>query len=58
MSKIIEVTDLSLPGPKVYTRLTEAQLRSRLEPEKGFLLPRAPRLSVPHWTPGLSRFRC
>ena len=44
MSKIIEVTDLSLPGLEVYTRLTEAQLRSRLEPEKGVFIAESPKV--------------
>ena len=35
MPNIIEITDLSLPELDVYARLTEAQLRNRLEPEKG-----------------------
>ena len=35
MSEIIEITNLSAPELDVYARLTEAQLRSRLEPEKG-----------------------
>ena len=35
---IIEVTDLSAPELDVYTRLTEAQLRNRLEPEKGVFI--------------------
>ena len=44
MSKIIEVTDLSLPGLEVYTRLTEAQLRNRLEPEKGVFIAESPKV--------------
>ncbi len=38
MSGIIEVTDLSDPALEVYARLTEAQLRNRLEPEKGIFI--------------------
>ena len=36
--KIITVTDLRQPELDVYTRLTEAQLRNRLEPEKGIFI--------------------
>ena len=38
MPHIIEVTDLAAPELDVYARLTEAQLRNRLEPDKGCLL--------------------
>ena len=37
MPTIIEITDLSDPALDVFARLTENQLRSRLEPEKGVL---------------------
>ena len=30
---VIEISDLSLPELDIFARLTEAQLRSRLEPE-------------------------
>lgn len=43
MPNIIEITDLSAPELDVYARLTQAQLRNRLEPEKASLLPKAPR---------------
>ena len=43
MPTIIEITDLSAPELAVYTRLTEAQLRNKLEPEKGILSPKAPK---------------
>ena len=39
MPNIVEITDLSAPELDVYARLTQAQLRSRLEPEKGIALP-------------------
>ena len=35
---IINITDLSQPELDVYTRLTEAQLRNRLEPERGVFI--------------------
>ena len=38
MSQIIEITDLAAPELDVFARLTEAQLRNRLEPEKGVFI--------------------
>ncbi len=38
MANIIEITDLSMPELALFTRLTEAQLRNRLEPEKGIFI--------------------
>ncbi len=38
MSTIIEIQDLSAPELEVYTKLTNAQLRSKLEPEKGVFI--------------------
>ncbi len=38
MSNIIEITDLSIPELDLFLRLTEAQLRNRLEPEKGIFI--------------------
>ena len=35
MPNIIEISDLSAPELDAYARLTEAQLRNRLEPDKG-----------------------
>ncbi len=42
MPNIIELTDFSAPELDVYTRLTEHQLRSRLEPEKGIFIAESP----------------
>ena len=36
--KIINITDLNQPELDVYARLTESQLRNRLEPEKGIFI--------------------
>ena len=36
--RIIEVRDLELPELEVYARLTETQLRSRVDPEKGVFI--------------------
>jgi tRNA G18 (ribose-2'-O)-methylase SpoU len=44
MARIIEVTDLNDPGLEAYARLTEAQLRSRLEPEKGVFIAESPKV--------------
>lgn len=38
MPHIIEITDIRDPALDVYARLTEHQLRSRLEPEKGIFI--------------------
>ena len=38
MPDIIEIKDLEIPELSVYTKLTEAQLRNRLEPEKGIFI--------------------
>ena len=41
---IIEITNLSCPGTEVYSRLTEAQLRNRREPEKGIFIAESPKV--------------
>ena len=38
MPNIIEITDFSAPELDTYARLTEAQLRNKLEPEKGIFI--------------------
>ena len=38
MPNIIEITDLAAPELDIFTRLTEAQLRNRLEPRKGIFI--------------------
>ncbi len=38
MSNIIEISDLSSPDLDVFARLTETQLRNRMEPEKGIFI--------------------
>ena len=43
MPNIIEITDFSAPELDVYARLTQAQLRNRLEPEKGVFIAESPR---------------
>lgn len=44
MPKIIEVTDFSVPELDAFARLTEAQLRNRLEPEKGIFIAESPKV--------------
>lgn len=44
MSEIIEITVLNDPALDVYARLTEAQLRNRLEPEKGVFIAESPKV--------------
>lgn len=42
MTEIYEIDTLSLPELDVYTRLTDAQLRSKQEPEKGIFIAESP----------------
>lgn len=44
MAELIEITSLDLPELEVFTRLTEAQLRNRLEPEKGIFIAESPKV--------------
>lgn len=44
MARIIEITDLTGPELDVFARLTEAQLRSRVEPEKGVFIAESPKV--------------
>lgn len=46
MPKIIEIQDLNAPELDVFARLTEAQLRNRLEPEKGVFIAESPKVIV------------
>ena len=43
---LIEVTSLSDPRLDVFARLTEAQLRNKLEPEKGIFIAESPKVIV------------
>ena len=40
---IIEITSLEHPGAEIFGTLTEAQLRNRIEPEKGIFIAESPR---------------
>lgn len=44
MAQIIEVADLNDPALACYAQLTNAQLRSRLEPERGVLIAESPKV--------------
>ena len=42
MARIVEIEDLNAPELGVFAHLTEAQLRNRLEPEKGLFIAERP----------------
>ena len=44
MPNTIEITDFSSPELDMFARLTEAQLRNRLEPEKGVFIAESPKV--------------
>jgi len=44
MANIVEIKDFSAPELDVFARLTEAQLRNRLEPEKGLFIAESPKV--------------
>ena len=44
MAPILPITDLSDPRLDVFARLTEAQLRNRLEPAKGVFIAESPKV--------------
>ena len=44
MPRIVEIKDISQPELDAYARLTEAQLRNRLEPEKGIFIAESPKV--------------
>lgn len=44
MTEIVEITDLSVPELDVYAKLTEVQLRNKLEPEKGIFIAESPKV--------------
>ena len=46
MAKIVEIQDLNRPELDVFARLTEAQRRNRLEPEKGVFIAESPKVIV------------
>lgn len=44
MANIIDIQSLDYPGVEVFGRLTEAQLRNRLEPDKGVFIVESPKV--------------
>ena len=44
MARITEITDITAPELAVFARLTEAQLRSRAEPEMGIFIAESPKV--------------
>ena len=44
MAQILEISDLSSAELDIFARLTEAQLRNRLEPEKGIFIAESPKV--------------
>lgn len=44
MAQIIEITDITAPELDIFARLTEAQLRSRMEPEKRMFIAESPKV--------------
>ena len=44
MARVIEIRDLAAPELAAFAHLTEAQLRSRLEPEKGLFIAESPKV--------------
>lgn len=44
MGRIVEIKTIDTPELDVYTRLTEAQLRNRLNPEKGLFIVESPKV--------------
>jgi hypothetical protein len=41
---IIEITSLKQPGVEVFSTLTEAQLRNRLDPQRGIFIAESPKV--------------
>lgn len=44
MATIMEIKDLTTPGLEMFAKLTEPQLRSRMEPEKGIFIAESPKV--------------
>ena len=41
---VIEISSLTHPGVEIFSTLTEAQLRKRLEPDKGLFIAESPKV--------------
>jgi len=44
MPNVIEITDIASPEIAIFSKLTQAQLRNRLEPEKGMFIAESPKV--------------
>ena len=44
MAKIIEISSLKEPGVEMFSTLTEAQLRNKMEPQKGIFIAESPKV--------------
>ena len=55
MPNIIEITDFHAPELDPYARLTQNQLRNRLEPEKGIFIAESPKVISGRWMQAISR---
>ena len=42
--KIVEITSLATPGVEIFSSLTEAQLRNRLDPSRGIFIAESPKV--------------
>ena len=42
--RIIEITSLDHPGVELFSTLTEAQLRNRLDPQRGIFIAESPKV--------------
>ena len=52
MNSVIEIESLSHPGVEIFSSLTEAQLRNRLEQDKGIFIAESPkviRVALSQW---------
>ena len=58
MAHIIPITDANDPRLDVFARLTEAQLRNKLEPEKGIFIAESPKVMPWPWTPATRPWPC
>ncbi|KAB5363796.1 RNA methyltransferase, partial [Bacteroides salyersiae] len=43
---VIEISSLSHPGVEMFCTLTEAQLRNRIEPDKGIFIVESPKVII------------
>lgn len=54
---VIEITSLSHPGVEIFGKLTEAQLRNRVEPGKGLFIVESPKVIRVLSMPDMSLWR-